>query len=165
MKNRELKNIGKNLVFKYQNVTDKNFLFSLYSSTREDELNMTLMKEIEKRTFLKQQFYAKEFDYSTRYEDAEFLIIYRKKKAIGRVVFRITEKVHLVDIAFIKKFRSLGFGKEVLNILISHAKQNNKPFELSVAKDNIRALKLYKYLGFQIIESHGYYYNMRFIML
>ncbi|MGB5793214.1 GNAT family N-acetyltransferase [Poseidonibacter sp.] len=158
-------NIGKNLVFKYQNEKDKNFLFSLYSSTREDELNMTLMNEVEKRAFLKQQFDAKEFDYSTRYEDAEFLIIYRKKKAIGRVVFRITEKVHLVDIAFIKKFRSLGFGKEVLNVLISHAKQNNKPFELSVAKDNIRALKLYKKLGFQIVESYGYYYNMKLLIM
>lgn len=154
------KNIGKNLVFKYQNANDKGFLFSLYSSIREDELNMTLMKEIEKKTFLQQQFDAKEFDYSTRYDDAEFLIIYRKKKAIGRVVYRITEKVHLVDIAFVKKFRSLGFGKEVLNVLISHAKQNNKPFELSVAKDNIKALKLYQNLGFMITNQQRYYYSM-----
>ncbi len=154
-------NIGKNLVFKNQSIKDNKFLFSLYASTREDELNRSPMSEIEKTTFLKQQFKAKQNDYNAKYTDANFLIIYRKKKAIGRVVYNTTEVVHLIDIAFVKKSRSLGFGKEILNSLMSYSKKNNKKFELSVDIDNIRALNLYKKLGLQITVQNGYYYSMQ----
>lgn len=155
------KNIGKNLTFKPQNQKDGEFLLSLYASTREDELNITYMSEKQKKTFVKQQFEAKESDYKAKYTEAEFLIINRKKKYIGRIVYMISNKVHLIDIAFIKKSRSQGFGKEILNTLISYAKKENKTFELSVAIDNIKALKLYQKLGLRIIKKHAYYYTMQ----
>jgi len=43
-------NIGKNLIFKHQTKEDKEFLLSLYASTREDELSITSMSLAEKKS-------------------------------------------------------------------------------------------------------------------
>lgn len=157
----ELQTIKKNLIFKSETKEKKDFLFSLYISTREDELSVTSMSEREKKLFLQQQFEAKEKDYSSKFQKANFLIIKRKKKDIGRLVYSVNDKVHLIDIAFIKKARSQGFGREVIDALITYAKEKNKNFELSVAIDNTQALKLYKNLGLRVVGQNGYYLDMQ----
>lgn len=157
----ELQTIKKNLIFKSETKEKKDFLFSLYISTREDELSVTSMSEREKKLFLQQQFEAKEKDYSSKFQKANFLIIKRKKKDIGRLVYSVNDKVHLIDIAFIKKARSQGFGREVIDALITYAKEKNKNFELSVAIDNTQALKLYKNLGLRVVRQNGYYLDMQ----
>lgn len=162
MKMQELfTDLGKNISLRKENLKDKSFLLSLYGSTREDELSATTMTPVQKRDFILQQFELKEKDYRSKFQDAEFLIINRKKKDIGRVVYRVEKKAHLIDIALIKKSRSLGFGREIINTLISHAKQNDKVFELNVAIDNLRALRLYQNLGLKIVSQNGYYYTMQ----
>jgi len=155
------KNIRKNLTFKKQTKEDNNFLFLLYSSTREDELNMTTMNPRQKNVFLREQFDAKSLDYAKKFDDAEFLIVYKKKKAIGRVVYKIDSSVHLIDIAFVKKSRSGGYGGSILEQLLLKAKELKKVFELSVAVDNQRAIRLYQKLGLKVVNQHGYYYSMQ----
>jgi len=157
-------NIGKNLIFKPQSQKDDEFLLSLYASTREDELNMTFMDKEQKKVFIKQQFEAKTKDYSSKYKDATFLIIYRKKKPIGRLIYKVSQVVHLIDIALVKKSRSLGFGKEILNHFIFYSRTHNKHFELNVAVDNIKALKLYQDLGLRVIRRNSYHYTMQTLL-
>ena len=155
-----LKNIGKNLEFIDETKAHNNFLYSLYASNREDELNMSPMSNLEKKLFLEQQFELRQKDYHSKYGDAEFLIIRRKKKDIGRLVYRIKDKLYLIDIALVKKSRSSGFGKEILNSFISFAKENKKSFQLSVAMDNQKAIKLYQNMGLKMCGQNGYYYTM-----
>lgn len=154
-------NLGKNLAFVPQKSSDREFLLSLYRSTREDELSMTSLSEAQKRVFIKQQFEAKELDYGLKYKEGEFLIIYKKKKPIGRVVYKIDESLRLIDIALVKKSRSQGYGRAILDTLISFANSNNRKFELSVARDNIRALKLYQKIGLSVTGQYSYYYTMQ----
>jgi len=87
----------KNVSVKHQIDAHQSFLLSLYGSTREDELTMSSLNELEKRAFIKQQFRLKEDDYKRKFFDAEFLILYRKKKPIGRVVYRISDSIHLIE--------------------------------------------------------------------
>jgi ribosomal protein S18 acetylase RimI-like enzyme len=141
------KNIGKNLILKKQTADDRDFLLSLYSSTKEDELNMTTMRPLEKKRFLKQQFELRALDYSKKFSDAGFLIIYRKKSPIGRIVYSIGADIHLIDIAFAKRSRGRGFGSLLIGHLIQSADDLKKLFRLSVATDNMRAIKLYQKLG------------------
>jgi len=155
--------IGKNLTFKVQTDSNYSFLLSLYGSTREDELSMTSMLQREKEKFISQQFEARELDYAKRFNDAKFLIIYRKKQAIGRVVYRVDESTHLIDLALVRKLRENGLGSTIISTLIEYAKENNKELHLSVAMDNTRAIKLYQRLGFKITNQHGYYYAMRYL--
>ncbi len=58
-----------------------------------------------------------------------------------------------IDLAFVKKSRSFDLGKEVLDSLISDVKQSNRTFELSVAVDNIKDLRLYKNLDLKKIKG------------
>jgi len=155
------KNITKNLIFKTQAKEDHKFLLSLYGSTREDELNMTTMSELEKKNFVAQQFKARELDYAKMFEDAKFLVVYKKKKAIGRIVYENGDTLHLIDIAFIKKFRSSGYGSCILEQLLLKAKELKKVFELSVVVDNQRAINLYKKFGLKVVNQQGYYYTMQ----
>ncbi len=154
------KDIGKNLILKKEIVGDRDFLLSLYSSTREDELNMTTMASLEKKRFLKQQFELRELDYSKKFSDAEFLIIYRKKSPIGRIVYNIGADIHLIDIAFVKRSRGRGFGSLLIEHLTQSAEDLKKLFRLSVATHNSRAIKLYQKLGVNILEEKNGYFTM-----
>ena len=151
---------SKNLIFKLQTKSDRDFLLSLYSSTREDELSMTTMTVLEKRRFLKEQFELKELDYSKKFSDAKFLIVYRKKSPIGRVVYNIGDDVHLIDIAFLKKNRGRGFGTLLIGALMENAQDSKKLFRLSVATHNMRAIKLYQKLGVEITKEENGYLTM-----
>lgn len=152
--------LGKNTVFQEETNKDEEFLLSLYASTREDELIMNSMTQKEKKIFIKQQFTLRQKEYKEKFTDAKFLIIKRKKQNIGRVVYNFKDKVHLIDIAFVKKSRSSGFGTKIINSLISNANKLNKTFKLSVCMDNPRALQLYHRLGLEIVNTQGYYYFM-----
>lgn len=152
--------LGKNLAFQEESNKDEAFLLSLYASTREDELIMTTMNQLEKKNFIKQQFDLRQKEYKKKFSDAKFLIIKRKKQSIGRVIYDFEDKVHLIDIALIKKARLGGLGTKIINSLISNANKQNKIFKLSVCMDNPRALKLYKRLGLKIVDTKGYYHFM-----
>jgi len=153
-------NLEKNITFTEESIKEEDFLLSLYASTREDELSMTSMSQMEKKNFISQQFNLRQTEYKQKFDDAKFLIIKRKKQNIGRLVYNSRDKIHLIDIAFVKKARANGFGTKIINALIVYANKQNKIFKLSVATDNLRALKLYEKLGLKIVDTQGHYYFM-----
>lgn len=157
-----LSNLEKNISFKEENTSDKEFLLSLYASTREEELSYTTISQIEKKKFINMQFDLRQSDYKKNYKNAEFLIIKRKKQNIGRIV--VDEKadtIHLVDIAILKKLRGKGFASLILKQLITNAYKGKKAFKLSVAMDNQNAIKLYNKLGLKVVETKNNYYHMQ----
>lgn len=66
---------------------------------------------------------------------------------------------YIGEIYLIKEYRGKGIGSKILEDEIS---QHDK-ISLKVAKDNIRAFKLYKSLGFEIYDETDYSYDMRLI--
>lgn len=146
--------------FELEQTSHRDFLLALYSMGREFEMQFAPMDEKEKRAFLLSQFNLRHSDYQKNYPDAHFLIIKKKQKPIGRLVFNLSDSVHIIDISIIKKEQNKGLGSTILNDLIDYANLNAQTTALSVAMDNVRAFKLYQKLGFVVKSQEGFYYRL-----
>ena len=79
-------------------------------------------------------------------------------KIIGSILLKDIQEGKLIDEIYIEKeFRNNGIGTDIIMKVVK--KSNNKNIYLWVYKENIKALLLYKRLGFKIIdETESRYY-------
>ena len=78
-------------------------------------------------------------------------IIKKNDQVIGGVIYYKENSRYLLDLIYIKdKYQNLGIGHNIIKNLIDNQKKNKT--QLEVLKSNIKAVKLYKNLGFQIIS-------------
>jgi ribosomal protein S18 acetylase RimI-like enzyme len=126
---------------------DESFLFELYASTRQEELDAWGWPPEMRRGFLAMQFKASQ-GLRSAFPDAEFQIIVVDGSNAGRlVVHRTREALHLLDIALLPQFRNAGIGSAVMQRIFGEAAATKKPLRLHVLKGN-RAERLYHRLGF-----------------
>ena len=79
-------------------------------------------------------------------------IIKKNDQVIGIVIYYKENSKYLLDLIYIKdKYQNLGIGHNIIKNLIDNQKKNKT--QLEVLKSNIKAVKLYKNLGFQIISE------------
>lgn len=79
-------------------------------------------------------------------------IIKKNDQVIGGVIYYKENSKYLLDLIYIKdKYQNLGIGHNIIKNLIDNQKKNKT--QLEVFKSNIKAIKLYKNLGFQIISE------------
>ena len=79
-------------------------------------------------------------------------IIKKNDQVIGVVIYYKENSRYLLDLIYIKdKYQNLGIGHNIIKNLIDNQKKNKT--QLEVLKSNIKAVKLYKNLGFQIISE------------
>lgn len=79
-------------------------------------------------------------------------IIKKNDQVIGIVIYYKENSKYLLDLIYIKdKYQNLGIGHNIIKNLIDNQKKNKT--QLEVFKSNIKAIKLYKNLGFQIISE------------
>ena len=79
-------------------------------------------------------------------------IIKKNDQVIGIVIYYKENSRYLLDLIYIKdKYQNLGIGHNIIKNLIDNQKKNKT--QLEVLKSNIKAVKLYKNLGFQIISE------------
>lgn len=79
-------------------------------------------------------------------------IIKKNDQVIGGVIYYKENSRYLLDLIYIKdKYQNLGIGHNIIKNLIDNQKKNKT--QLEVLKSNIKAIKLYKNLGFQIISE------------
>ena len=90
-----------------------------------------------------------------KYIDMHFKDIKMIKKdnhIIGMIIYYKENEIYFLDAIYIKEeYRNLGIGHNILNKLIKNQKKSI--IQLWVFKDNIKAIKLYKNLGFEIIKE------------
>ena len=80
-------------------------------------------------------------------------LVQRKKKKNEGDIFLIAVK---------EKYRNKGLGYKILNYCIQNAKREGiKKFSLHVSANNEIAIKLYKKLGFEIIQIIDNYYHSK----
>jgi ribosomal protein S18 acetylase RimI-like enzyme/quercetin dioxygenase-like cupin family protein len=126
---------------------DEKFLFELYASTRQEELDTWGWPEEMRSAFLSLQFKASQAQHQP-YPDAEFQIVLVDGVEAGRIiVHRTREAVHLVDIALLPRYRGAGVGASLMQRIFGEAAATRKPVKLSVLKNN-RAVRFYERLGF-----------------
>jgi ribosomal protein S18 acetylase RimI-like enzyme len=139
---------------------DRDFLFELYASTREQELAVTPWSAEEKAQFLRMQFHAQSVYYEKHFPSAQFDLILCGDQLAGRlIVDRQPEEVHIVDIALSPSFRGQGIGTAYLETLRREAHDRGVPVRIFVECNN-PAQTLYQRLGFQRIGEQGIYWQM-----
>ena len=139
-------------------VSDEDFLYRLYCTTREEELNAAGFPHEQRESFLRMQFNAQKTHYENFYSAAEHRIITIEDRAVGReYVNRSASEILLVDLALLPEFCGFGIGTKLLEALCRESDRTGRFFRLYALKINRRALRLYERLGFKTIEDTGIY--------
>ena len=82
-------------------------------------------------------------------------------KIIGSILLKDIQEGKLIDEIYIEKeFRNNGIGTDIIMKVVK--KSNNKNIYLWVYKENIKAVSLYKRLGFKIIDETESRYYMEY---
>jgi ribosomal protein S18 acetylase RimI-like enzyme len=136
---------------------DRDFLFQVYATTREEELALTNWDEAMRRIFLNHQFNAMVQGYRSMFPQGEFLIVEVDAKPAGRmVIHRAAAEIRVVDLALLPVHRNRGIGTFLMRQVCAEA---DRPVHLSVLKFN-RAFRWYERLGFAKIGEMGVYDEM-----
>jgi ribosomal protein S18 acetylase RimI-like enzyme len=141
-------------------VTDEEFLFRVYASTREEELAQVNWDAAQREDFLRRQFAAQTQHYSTHYPGAEFRVVLAEGEPAGRLyVHRRAEEIRVMDIALLPGFRHRGLGTALLKELLEEGARTNRPVTIHVEIFN-PARHWYERLGFQSVAESGVYLLM-----
>jgi len=136
---------------------DKAFLYRLYASTREAEMNMVPWPQEQKDEFLKMQFELQTAHYRQHFADASFQIIFCDGDDAGRLcVHRTRHEIRVVDIALLPEFRNAGIATKLLNELADEGGITGRKITMHVLRES-PALRLYQRLGFTVTEDKGVY--------
>lgn len=139
---------------------DKAFLFSVYASTRADEMALVDWTMETKDEFLRMQFEAQDHYYKETYLGARYQIIEWEGKPVGRLyVHKRKNEIRIMDIALLPEFRGLGIGSTLLGKILQEGRDQNLPVTIHVERLN-PAMHLYERLGFRQMEDKGVYYLM-----
>jgi ribosomal protein S18 acetylase RimI-like enzyme len=139
---------------------DRDFLFSVYASTRTEEMAMVPWDDAHKAAFLAQQFHAQTSYWDEQYPDAERSVVEIDGVPAGRFyVERWPKELRLVDIALLPEFRRRGAGTELLGRLFAEAASSGRTVTIHVEIFN-PARALYERLGFVSRGEQGMYLLM-----
>lgn len=139
---------------------DEAFLYSLYCSTRSDEIDGWGLAGPQREIILELQFRARERHYDIAFPHADHRIILVDELPAGRImVFRSAVEIRLVDVALLPAHRGRGIGESLVRSLCDEAASAGKPVTLHVTKSN-RAARLYERMGFRTVDDIGTDYKM-----
>jgi ribosomal protein S18 acetylase RimI-like enzyme len=140
---------------------DLDFLQGLYASTRADEMAATGWPPAQCRQFLDRQFDLQHRYYQAHHAGADFLLLLRGVKPIGRLYWReFDDRASLIDVSVVPEERGHGIGSALMRLLMQRADQRGLVIELHVEPHN-PALRLYRRFGFELGADNGVYARMR----
>lgn len=139
---------------------DRDFLRTVYASTRAEEMAMVPWSAEQKAAFCEMQFVAQHTHYQKYHPTASYDVMERGGTGIGRLYVERGESVILViDITLLPAYRGAGLGTRLLKELQEEARAAGKTLTIHVEKFN-PALRLYRRLGFVEKEDVGVYLLM-----
>jgi ribosomal protein S18 acetylase RimI-like enzyme len=140
---------------------DLPFIAELFATTRAEEMALTGWPEATRQAFLAQQHKAQHHHYRTYYPGAEWLIVERAGKPIGRLYLDRSQGVLLViDISMLPAAHGGGLGGAIMADLIEAARSEGRDVVLHVERHN-RAINLYRRLGFEQVGDKGLHLELR----
>jgi ribosomal protein S18 acetylase RimI-like enzyme len=139
---------------------DRDFLYRLYASTRQDEMALVDWSDAQKEAFLQMQFTAQHAHYMEHFAGAAFQVILLDGEPVGRLyVDRRPDEVRIIDIALLPACRGRGIGSHFMREILAEGEAAGVPVRIHVERYN-PALRLYHRLGFRPIGDEGVYYLM-----
>jgi ribosomal protein S18 acetylase RimI-like enzyme len=146
--------------FRPETDDDREFLYRLYVSTREQEMRMVPWPDEQKSSFLRMQFNAQTTHYKKNYTDADYSIILVDGKPAGRLyLHQQTRDLRIMDIVLAPEWRGSGIGTMLLREIMDRAGTAGDSVSIHVERDN-PAMRLYERLGFRPVNEYGVYYLM-----
>ena len=140
---------------------DTEFLFSLYVSTRADEMALVDWDAAQKDAFLRMQFNAQTTHYTTFFPRAVHEVLLLDDRPIGRVyVDTNDEEIRLLDITLLPEHRNLGIGTAFMQGLMDRAELERKPIRFYVWESNLGAQRWYRRLGCRTTGKRDIYTAM-----
>ena len=127
---------------------DEPFLFTLYASTREQELAAWGWPPAQVELFLRMQYQAQARHYAATHPPEGHTLIEVEGVPVGRQwLVRTSAELLLVDMALLPVHRGRGLGAHLLRAIQAEAARSRVPVRLHVTRDN-PALRLYTRHGF-----------------
>jgi len=104
--------------------------------------------------YMVNKFLAKDYILSSINEGTEFYLVIDEIKPIGFISFKKEDKkMYLSKFYILKDKRHLGFGKNIINLLINECKKDKlSSIYLNVNKNN-PTIEIYKKLGFKKVKK------------
>jgi ribosomal protein S18 acetylase RimI-like enzyme len=136
---------------------DEELLYTVYASTREEELAQVNWDATQRESFLRMQFQAQSQHYSSQYPGAEFQIILVEDQPAGRLyVHRRNDEIRVMDIALLPQFRRRGVGTTLMRQLLEEGERTSRTVSIHVEVFN-PARHWYERLRFQSVADNGVY--------
>ncbi|KPN97726.1 GNAT family N-acetyltransferase [Lysinibacillus sp. ZYM-1] len=140
---------------------DEAFLYEIYASTRNQEVDSWGWSAEQKGLFLEMQWRAQQASYNQQFPGASHSIIAVGEQYVGRLLAdELSDYHHLIDISILPSYQGKGIGTFLIAQLLQKAREGNKPVILQVFHTN-PARNLYERLGFQVASSDEIYLKMR----
>jgi ribosomal protein S18 acetylase RimI-like enzyme len=143
--------------FRPETAEDTEFLYRLYASTRELEMQVVPWTEEQKEQFVRSQFQAQMFHYKQNYTVADYSIILLDGEPAGRLyLHQEPDDIRIMDIVVAPEHRGSGIGTILLQEILDRARAAGHSVSIHVEQYN-PALRLYERLGFRSIDTNGVY--------
>jgi ribosomal protein S18 acetylase RimI-like enzyme len=140
---------------------DRDFLLSVYQSTRAEELALLPWTDTDKAAFVTSQFKAQDAFYRQITPDAQFLVVVAEGERIGRLYLnQMDDELRVIDIALLPEHRGRGIGTGLMTWITAIADRERQSVTLHVEPWN-PAKRLYERLGFASEGPRGIYEFMR----
>lgn len=142
------------LIYKIKTATEKEIYTHLL------DCNNSFTPPLGNRVNL-QDFSKKIFARSTTFE------AWANQMLVGLLSVYLNDKVnhlgYINNVSITKDYMGKGIATTLLNLCVEHAEQYNfKEINLEVAKNNTRAIQLYKNIGFYDVENKGDFLLMKY---
>jgi ribosomal protein S18 acetylase RimI-like enzyme len=149
------------ITFRPETGHDTEFLYRIYASTREQEMQMLVdWSDEQKEAFVRDQFAAQTNHYQKNYVDAEYSIIQLDGAPAGRLyLHQDPGDLRIMEIALAPEYRGIGIGTMLLREIMDRAAAAGDIVSIHVEQFN-PALRLYERLGFEAVKENGPYYLM-----
>lgn len=156
----EVNPLRDSITFRPETAEDKEFIYRLYATTREMEMNIVPWTAEQKDQFCRSQSDAQRAHYDKAYVGTEYTIILRDGEPIGRLYLHTVDgDFRVLDIALLPEHRGSGIGGMLMRDLMDQAAARGQVVSIHVEQFN-PAMHLYERLGFKPIEQYGVYLLM-----
>ena len=137
----------------------------LRQATQDDVPFLLELREITMGEYLRnigmptsQEDYLRRIQY--KYDCAEIITVNNQPIGLYKVEYQPNEALwYLLQIQITPQYQGQGIGYQLIHQLIQQAQKSNLKVGLSVIKTN-PALRLYKRLGFAIVDEKQYEYEL-----
>jgi GNAT superfamily N-acetyltransferase len=141
--------------------SDKEFLYQLFLTTREEEFSYLDWSGGDKDHLLRGQFEAQSLSYQMNFLGASFRIIQLDSEDIGRLYAdRQDDCLYIIDLTITPTHKAKGLGSDIVGALLNEAHGGKVPVKLKVAKNNPAALWYQNRFGFAATQDLGHYWAM-----